>query len=269
MKEDRYANEVQCEKFGLHIKYIAGIATAISLGSIVLAGHSNAAFVSQFSFASTVTSIILSVVAIWMSISGERTTNEIKNKILDASERLEKTTSNVENINSNYHEEITNRITSLEYIQNKLDEIVLSFTDVKDEMSATKEQVVHIANKINNLGEIDIKNGNLVDADIKDDISSKSVIAIYKKSLKYWGKEELKEFEIDLFMLTLEKLKDPPNKLGFSQFKELAFSIHGENDLDEFIESIYSRIFLILLILKKEDRETFKSALDELKNLEF
>lgn len=266
MKENNCPNEVQCEKNKLHIKYITGFASVLTLGSVVLAGYNNVAFVSQFSFASTVTSIVLSVVAIWMSISGERTTNEIKNKILDASQRLEDTTSNVEKINSNYHEEISNQILSLECIQNKLDGIVTCFSDVKNEMSATKEQVVHIANKINNLGEIDIKNGNLVDADIKDEISSKSVIAIYKKSLKYWGKEELKEFEIDLFILTLEKLNNRPSKLGFSQFKELALSMHGENDSDMFIESIYSRIFFILLILKKEDRETFKSALDELKN---
>lgn len=39
--------------------------------------------VAQVSFASTITSIVLSAIAIWMSITGERSTNEIKTRIMD------------------------------------------------------------------------------------------------------------------------------------------------------------------------------------------
>lgn len=69
------------------------IAVALLIIALTLKTASNRAFVEQVSFASTITSIILSVVAIWMSITGERNTNEIKNKVSEAANSLTQTTS--------------------------------------------------------------------------------------------------------------------------------------------------------------------------------
>lgn len=230
---------------------VAILAVAIMILCLISAGSSQSTFVDQFSFASTITSIVLSVIAIWMSITGERGTIEIKDKILHASERLEKTTSNVEKINSNYQKEISDQITSLEYIQKKLDEIVLSFTDVKDEMSLTKEQVNHVANKIDDLGGMDIK----------DEIPFDLIVKLYSKSLKYWKNVGIKKLEIIVFQDIIELyLNKAPVKFGINQFKELA-NCKPEKFEGEYLDSMYGRIYLILSVLKKEDYSTFKKEL--------
>ncbi len=68
------------------------VAVMLLIISFTMRSASNEKFVNQVSFASTITSIILSVIAIWMSISGERTTNEIRFKVSDSVERLVKAT---------------------------------------------------------------------------------------------------------------------------------------------------------------------------------
>jgi len=258
LKENKCPNEVQCEKNKLHIKYIVGIASGVSLGSLVLSGYSNTAFVSQFSFASTVTSIVLSVVAIWMSISGERATNEIKDKIIDASDRLEKTTSNVEQINSSYHQEVSDQISSLEYIQKKLDEIVGGFTDVKDEMSLTKDQVAQVASKIDNYN----FEGK------KDIISYDQVVSIYEISMQLWRKKEYKNYEISIFIAIFDKFGEAMKKdsgFGYNEYKKVANELQAK-DIDTHIETMYSRSYLIVKLLNKNDYSKFIIRLKELQN---
>ncbi len=68
------------------------IAVILLIISLTVRTADNKIFVDQVSFASTITSIILSVIAIWMSISGERTTNEIRTKVGDSVDRLIETT---------------------------------------------------------------------------------------------------------------------------------------------------------------------------------
>lgn len=72
------------------IVLIASIALMILALTVKTAD--NSVFVGQVSFASTVTSIVLSVIAIWMSITGERSTNEIKEKVSSSVDKLTETT---------------------------------------------------------------------------------------------------------------------------------------------------------------------------------
>ena len=58
--------------------------------------HYEADFVSHFNFASTVTSIILSVLAIFLSISGESKTQEIRDKIVQQADEIVKATDTLE-----------------------------------------------------------------------------------------------------------------------------------------------------------------------------
>ena len=90
------------EKLKLHFIYIVVICFIICIGTIIIAAYNQEAFVAQVSFAGTITSIVLSVIAIWLSISGERTTNDIRIKIAESTERLSDTTKNVEALNKNY-----------------------------------------------------------------------------------------------------------------------------------------------------------------------
>lgn len=67
------------------------ISVALLIVALTVKAADNEMFVGQVSFASTVTSIVLSVIAIWMSISGERQTSEIKDKVAVASDKLAET----------------------------------------------------------------------------------------------------------------------------------------------------------------------------------
>lgn len=67
------------------------VAVVLLILALTIKTGDNSIFADQVSFASTITSIILSVIAIWMSISGERQTNEIKEKVVMASDKLSET----------------------------------------------------------------------------------------------------------------------------------------------------------------------------------
>ncbi|NNJ32659.1 hypothetical protein [Lacrimispora defluvii] len=116
---------------------VAFFAVFIAFGCLVVAGSSQESFVGQFSFASTITSIILSVIAIWMSISGDRTNNEIKDKMINATNRLDCVTCNIEKINSTYENKVIEQIRALEGVDKKLQEMGGDLTDVKKQLFNT------------------------------------------------------------------------------------------------------------------------------------
>jgi len=99
----------------LHYKYSIVIAIILLFGGIVLATSNQDEFVVQVSFGSTMSSIILSIIAIWMSISGERTTNDIRTKIAESTERLSNTTNNIETLNKNYERTTNTQLDKLEF----------------------------------------------------------------------------------------------------------------------------------------------------------
>lgn len=88
-KHIELSKEVKYEKMKLHIKYLIAIAIGIIGITIVAACFTNKVFVDQISFASTITSIILSVIAIIMTIVGENKSENTKDKLINLSENLE------------------------------------------------------------------------------------------------------------------------------------------------------------------------------------
>ncbi len=141
MGKSETTNEIQNEKNKLHIKYLIAIASFISLGSIVLSLCEKDIFVAQVSFASTITSIVLSVIAIWMSISGERTTNDIKIRILESTERLAKTTENVEILNNKNESIMNTHLDELNDVKEKLESIIHSVDVVGEQVTIMQEKV--------------------------------------------------------------------------------------------------------------------------------
>ena len=125
MKNNKEVDIVQHEKLKLHIKYIIVIAVVLLFGGVVLATSNQNKFVSQISFGSTMTSIILSVIAIWMSISGERTTNDIKSKISYSADRLSETTEKIETLNNNHTETLDTQLSELKDVKEQLSKIIL------------------------------------------------------------------------------------------------------------------------------------------------
>lgn len=130
MEKNDNKDVIQNEKNKLHIKYLIAIASVISIGSIVLSLCNKDTFVAQVSFASTITSIVLSVIAIWMSISSERTTNDIKSKIWESTERLAKTTENVEILNDRNESIMNTQLNELNDVKEKLEAIIHSVDTV-------------------------------------------------------------------------------------------------------------------------------------------
>lgn len=141
MEKKENADTIQNEKNKLHIKYLIAIASIISLGSIVLSLCNKDTFVAQVSFASTITSIVLSVIAIWMSISGERTTNDIKIRILESTDRLAKTTENVEILNNRNESIMNTQLDELNDVKEKLEAIIHSVDTVGEQVTIMQEKI--------------------------------------------------------------------------------------------------------------------------------
>lgn len=122
------------EKGKLHTRYlfiIAGILAVIGI-SIVLGGNSEA--LGQISMASTVSSIILSSIAIFMSISGENKLNYTQNTLMETSDRLSYITDNIEQANSMFDRAISQKLLKLDEISDRLVKIGQSVDNVEKEI---------------------------------------------------------------------------------------------------------------------------------------
>lgn len=140
------------EKGKLHTRYlfiIAGILAVIGV-SIALGGNSEA--LGQISMASTVSSIILSSIAIFMSISGENKLNYTHDKLVETSERMSGITDNIEQANSLLKDTI-NQTTKIDDICDRLERIGQSVDKVEQAMlkrtfQDSESSTVNISNDI-------------------------------------------------------------------------------------------------------------------------
>lgn len=139
---ENYQNEknVKNDNLKLHFIYVVVICFIICIGTIIIAAHNQESFVSQVSFAGTITSIVLSVIAIWMSISGERSTNDIRIKIAESTERLSDTTKNVEILNKNYENTMDTQLNELKKVQEQLTKVIFSINSVGEQVSHLQEK---------------------------------------------------------------------------------------------------------------------------------
>lgn len=122
-----------------------------AIGLIVIAvtikSAGNESFVEQISFASTITSIILSVIAIWMSITGERTTNEVRIKVSEASFSLNETTKTSRELTSELKRMLNEQNDKYKFIVEKMEmninnsqQIEKHVVDIKDLFYTTTEK---------------------------------------------------------------------------------------------------------------------------------
>lgn len=122
------------EKIRLHIIYLIIIAVILAvIGiSIALGGKSEA--LGQISMASTVSSIILSSIAIFMSISGENKLNYTHDKLVETSDRMSEITGHIEKANSMLDGTINQKLTKIDDIFDKLESIGQSVDIVQKEV---------------------------------------------------------------------------------------------------------------------------------------
>ena len=103
-------------------------------------------FADQVSFAGTVTSIVLSVIAIWMSITGERNTNEIKEKVRDSTDRLTDTTNNSRALSEELKETLDNQNTKYDEIISKVESVINNIDGMKDSVSSISDLLCEMGN---------------------------------------------------------------------------------------------------------------------------
>lgn len=120
---------------------VAILAIFVAVICLISAGSNQKQFVNQFSFAGTISSIILSVLAIWLSMSGERTMNDIKSRMSDATDRLAGTTTKVEVLYSDYEKTMGSQLEHLNIVQEKISNVLTGMDDVKREIAATHETI--------------------------------------------------------------------------------------------------------------------------------
>ena len=140
MENNQNEKNLQNEKLKLHFTYIIIICFIICIVTIIIAAYNQESFVSQVSFSGTITSIVLSVIAIWMSISGERSTNDIRIKIVESTERLSDTTKNVEILNKNYENTMDTQLNELKKVQEQLTKVIFSINSVGEQVSHLQEK---------------------------------------------------------------------------------------------------------------------------------
>lgn len=128
------------------IVLIISIALMILALTVKTAGDD--VFVGQVSFASTVTSIVLSVIAIWMSITGERSTNEIKEKVSASVDKLTETTSKSTTLTNDLKMTLDCQNAKYDEITKKMEKMVKDIEGMKDNVGSMKNLLSTIETSI-------------------------------------------------------------------------------------------------------------------------
>lgn len=128
--DQKHDYKVKYEKGKIHVIYLLIIAVILAIIGISLALGGNDDALAQISMASTVSSIILSSIAIFMSISGENKLNYTHDKLVETSDKMSEITANIERANS----EINQKILKIDDIFDRLERIGQSVDNVEKEV---------------------------------------------------------------------------------------------------------------------------------------
>ena len=135
---DEYELKLRCMRTKLHSRYIACIATGIVVWLITTGTSSNEKFPELISFASTITSIILSVIAIIMSITGESKTDAMRNQMERTTKKLEDTVNTVEHANRENVGNIRELKENIKILEKKIENMPVEVTEVIRQYEKTK-----------------------------------------------------------------------------------------------------------------------------------
>lgn len=145
--------KIKYEKKIIHCRYISCISISICVILIITKAYASDEFVQQLSMAGTVTSIILSVIAIIMSITGEGKTDAIRNQMIERTQELKKTVKTVQKINTSVDESLQELKNGLTELQRKIDDVPDS--TAKKLYSKEKNEIGLVETKVNNIGSND------------------------------------------------------------------------------------------------------------------
>lgn len=135
---NEYEIKLKCAKAKLHSRYIACISIGILVWLVATGEANTEEFSSWISFASTVASIILSVIAIIMSITGENKTNTMRDKMEEASRKIEKASEAIEKANDANKENIEELKENINLLEKKIEELKGVNTKVLEQVRPVK-----------------------------------------------------------------------------------------------------------------------------------
>ena len=115
--------KVKCVKMKLHSMYLAVIATIICVWLFSIKTYGNNEFVGQVSFAGTITSIILSVLAIIMSITGEGKTEHVKEQLESTAAQINESQKAVSEINKSIENNLGQLTEEIKRLGSKVDAV--------------------------------------------------------------------------------------------------------------------------------------------------
>lgn len=143
---DEYFLKRENDRIKLHIRYICFIVGGILVWLIATGTSSDEKFPEWVSFASTITSIILSVLAIIMSITGEGKTEHIKEQLEATARDIKKSQKIVNQINGTIKESLDKVNDGMDLINKKIDSLpdvtaekFSEFTRSKDDVDSRSE----------------------------------------------------------------------------------------------------------------------------------
>lgn len=131
------------DRIKLHIRYICFIMAGTIIWLIASGTSKNSEFVNWISFSSTITSIILSVLAIIMSITGETKSEAARNQLEETSRKIEKAVNSMRNINTSTEENMTKLRGNIDILRVKIDDMDVHIQEF------TKESNVKMENNFN------------------------------------------------------------------------------------------------------------------------
>ena len=145
---NEYEIRLKCMKAKLHSRYISCIAFGIVIWLLATGEANTSEFSNWISFASTITSIILSVIAIILSITGESKTDAMRNQMEETAHKLEETAEAIEQANVQNIKNTQELKENIVVLQKKIESMPVHMTEVFDRYVKTENQTNEIKNKI-------------------------------------------------------------------------------------------------------------------------
>lgn len=120
---NEYEIRLKCMKTKLHSRYISCIAAGIVIWVLATGKANTSEFSNWISFASTITSIILSVIAIILSITGESKTDAMRNQMEETAHKLEETANAIRSANKQNINNVEELKENIGLLEEKIEEL--------------------------------------------------------------------------------------------------------------------------------------------------
>ncbi len=196
------------------------ISIALMILALTVKTADDSVFVGQVSFASTVTSIVLSVIAIWMSITGERSTNEIKEKVSSSVDKLTETTCKSTALTDDLKRTLDNQ-------NKKYDEIIEKMEAVVSNVEGMKATVGSMNSLLSEIGTSANKND-----DEFDEPTLIKMVDTVRQSFQGSFADEGKENLNCALKFAYDKMLKKQN-IGVSDLAGYLESQYGESEIDQ------------------------------------